>query len=213
MADPGQADQSGHCEHGTLALVPTRPWRCQCHRQPTGLYAQGDAQRLTDLDNPGCDRSPSPGKQTPLLSETMKSVTVNPTWNVPPSIMYNEYMPALARDPTVLARMGLNVSYGPDGSVHVSQPPGGANVLGRLRFNFPNRFLVYQHDTNERFMFAREVRAYSHGCMRVQDPAKYAEVLLNIARPSEHWTSRRSSECSAGASRIFSCNPRKSGCT
>ena len=132
--------------------------------------------------------APSPGKQTPLLSETMKSVTVNPTWNVPPSIMYNEYMPALARDPTVLARMGLNVSYGADGSVHVSQPPGGANVLGRLRFNFPNRFLVYQHDTNERFMFAREVRAYSHGCMRVQDPAKYAEVLLNIARPSEHWT-------------------------
>ena len=131
---------------------------------------------------------PSPGKQTPLLSETMKSVTVNPTWNVPPSIMYNEYMPALARDPTVLARMGLNVSYEPDGSLHVSQPPGGANVLGRLRFNFPNRFLVYQHDTNERFMFAREVRAYSHGCMRVQDPAKYAEVLLNIARPSEHWT-------------------------
>jgi murein L,D-transpeptidase YcbB/YkuD len=132
--------------------------------------------------------SPSPGKQTPLLSETMRSVTVNPTWNVPPSIMYNEYMPALARDPTVLARMGLNVTYGPDGSVHVSQPPGGANVLGRLRFNFPNRFLVYQHDTNERFMFAREVRAYSHGCMRVQDPAKYAEILLNIARPSEHWT-------------------------
>ena len=131
---------------------------------------------------------PSPGKQTPLLSETMKSVTVNPTWNVPPSIMYNEYMPALARDPTVLARMGLNVSYEPDGSMHVSQPPGGANVLGRLRFNFPNRFLVYQHDTNERFMFAREVRAYSHGCMRVQDPAKYAEVLLNIARPGEHWT-------------------------
>ena len=131
---------------------------------------------------------PSPGKQTPLLSETMKSVTVNPTWNVPPSIMYNEYMPALARDPTVLARMGLNVSYEPDGSLHVSQPPGGASVLGRLRFNFPNRFLVYQHDTNERFMFAREVRAYSHGCMRVRDPAKYAEVLLNIARPSEHWT-------------------------
>ena len=131
---------------------------------------------------------PSPGKQTPLLSETMKSVTVNPTWNVPPSIMYNEYMPALARDPTVLARMGLNVSYEPDGSLHVSQPPGGASVLGRLRFNFPNQFLVYQHDTNERFMFAREVRAYSHGCMRVQDPAKYAEVLLNIARPSEHWT-------------------------
>ncbi len=142
---------------------------------------------------------PSPGKQTPLLSETMKSVTVNPTWNVPPSIMYNEYMPALARDPTVLARMGLNVSYEPDGSLHVSQPPGGANVLGRLRFNFPNRFLVYQHDTNERFMFAREVRAYSHGCMRVQDPAKYAEVLLNIARPSEHWSVEKVKRMFGGA--------------
>ena len=149
--------------------------------------------------------------QTPLLSETMKSVTVNPTWNVPPSIMHNEYMPALARDPTVLARMGLNVSYGPDGSVHVSQPPGGGNALGRHRFNFPNRFLVYQHDTNDRYMFAREVRAYSHGCMRVQDPAKYAEVLLALRVPASTGRWRRSSECSAGASRISSCNPRNLG--
>ena len=135
---------------------------------------------------------PAASKQTPLLSETMKSITINPTWNVPPSIVYGEYLPALARDPTVLARMGLNVTYGRDGSVvNISQPPGGANVLGRVRFNFPNRFLVYQHDTNEKFMFAHEVRAYSHGCMRVQDPAKYADVLLNLARPSEHWTVER----------------------
>ena len=135
---------------------------------------------------------PAASKQTPLLSETMKSITINPTWNVPPSIVYGEYLPALARDPTVLARMGLNVTYGPDGSVvNISQPPGGANVLGRVRFNFPKRFLVYQHDTNEKFMFAHEVRAYSHGCMRVQDPAKYADVLLNLARPSEHRTVER----------------------
>jgi L,D-transpeptidase YcbB len=150
---------------------------------------------------------PSPSKQTPLLSETMKSITVNPTWNVPPSIIYNEYMPALARDPTVLARMGLNVSYGRDGSLNVSQPPGGANVLGRLRFNFPNRFLVYQHDTNERFMFAHEVRAYSHGCMRVQDPAKYAEVLLNIARPSEHWTVEKVKQMFGGAEQDIQLQP------
>jgi L,D-transpeptidase YcbB len=135
---------------------------------------------------------PSPGKQTPLLSETMKSITINPTWNVPPSIVYGEYLPALARDPTVLARMGLVVSYGRDGSVvNISQPPGGNSVLGRVRFNFPNRFLVYQHDTNEKFMFAQDVRAFSHGCMRIQDPAKYADVLLNIARPNEHWTLER----------------------
>ena len=75
--------------------------------------------------------------------------------------------------------------------MHISQPPGEGNALGRIRFNFPNRFLVYQHDTPDKHMFAHDVRAYSHGCMRVQDPAKYAEVLFNIARPSEHWTAER----------------------
>jgi murein L,D-transpeptidase YcbB/YkuD len=134
------------------------------------------------------------GKQempTPLLSETMKYVTINPTWNVPPSIVYNEYLPALQQDPTVLERMGLKVTYNRDGSVHIYQPPGAANALGRIRFNFPNRFLVYQHDTPDKYMFAHDVRAYSHGCMRVQDPAKYAEVLFNIARPGENWTAER----------------------
>jgi murein L,D-transpeptidase YcbB/YkuD len=129
-----------------------------------------------------------PDMPTPLLSETMKYITINPTWNVPPSIVHNEYLPALQQDPTVLARMGLRVTYNRDGSVHISQPPGEANALGRIRFNFPNRFLVYQHDTPDKHMFAHDVRAYSHGCMRVQDPAKYAEVLFNIARPGENWT-------------------------
>jgi L,D-transpeptidase YcbB len=125
---------------------------------------------------------------TPLLSETMKYITINPTWNVPPSIVHNEYLPALQQDPTVLDRMGLRLVYNRDGSVHIYQPPGEANALGRIRFNFPNRFLVYQHDTPDKQMFAHDVRAYSHGCMRVQDPAKYAEVLFNIARPNENWT-------------------------
>src|SRR5262249_37401282 len=124
-----------------------------------------------------------PTMQTPLLSETMKYITINPTWNVPPSIVHNEYLPALQQDPTVLARMGLKVVTERDGSVHIYQPPGDANALGRIRFNFPNRFLVYQHDTPDKHMFAHDFRAYSHGCMRVQDPAKYAEVLFNIARP------------------------------
>src|SRR5262249_29555304 len=80
-----------------------------------------------------------PGKTaTPLLSETMKYITVNPTWNVPPSIVYNEYLPALQQDPTVLERMGLRLSQNPDGSIHISQPPGEKNALGRIRFNFPN---------------------------------------------------------------------------
>ena len=130
-------------------------------------------------------------KATPLLTETMKYVTINPTWNVPPSIVYGEYLPALQQDPTVLERMGLKLINNRDGSVHIYQPPGEANALGRIRFNFPNRFLVYQHDTPDKHLFAHDTRAYSHGCMRVQDPAKYAEVLFNIARPSENWTADR----------------------
>src|SRR5207253_8862168 len=132
-----------------------------------------------------------PSMPTPLLSETMKFITVNPTWNVPPSIVHNEYLPALAQDPTVLQRMGLRLTYNRDGSIHIYQPPGEGNALGRLRFNFPNRFLVYQHDTPDKQLFAHDARAYSHGCMRVQDPPKYAEVLLSIANPKEGWTAEK----------------------
>jgi murein L,D-transpeptidase YcbB/YkuD len=128
---------------------------------------------------------------TPLLTETMKYITVNPTWNVPPSIVYGEYLPALQQDPTVLQRMGLKLEQNRDGSVHISQPPGEANALGRVRFNFPNKFLVYQHDTPDKYLFEKTERAYSHGCMRVQYPDQYASVLLNIALPNEKWTPER----------------------
>jgi len=132
-----------------------------------------------------------PSMATPIMTAEMKYITVNPTWNVPPSIVAREYLPALAQDPTVLARMGLRVSSNPDGSIHISQPPGDANALGRLRFNFPNKFLVYQHDTPNKNLFALDKRAFSHGCMRVQDPVKYAEVLLSIVRPSDGYTQDR----------------------
>jgi murein L,D-transpeptidase YcbB/YkuD len=125
---------------------------------------------------------------TPLLTETMKFITVNPTWNVPPSIIYNEYLPALQQDPTVLERMGLRLEHNSDGSIHISQPPGERNALGRIRFNFPNKFLVYQHDTPDKNLFAKEDRAFSHGCMRVQYPDQYASVLLNITEPNAHYT-------------------------
>jgi murein L,D-transpeptidase YcbB/YkuD len=121
----------------------------------------------------------------------MKYITVNPTWNVPPSIVYNEYLPALQQDPTVLERMGLRLTQNRDGSIHISQPPGDRNALGRIRFNFPNRFLVYQHDTPDKNLFAHDKRAYSHGCMRVQDPLRYAEVLLSIVLPNENYTQER----------------------
>jgi len=128
---------------------------------------------------------------TPILSETMKFITVNPTWNVPPSIVANEYLPALAQDSTVLERMGIKVAENPDGTVRMFMPPGDRNALGRLRFNFPNKFLVYQHDTADKHLFKQERRAFSHGCMRVEDPVRYAEVMLSIALPKEGYTEEK----------------------
>jgi len=133
-----------------------------------------------------------PGKHaTPLLAETMKYITFNPTWNVPPSIIRNEYLPALARDPTALARIGLRIGRNGDGSIRIYQPPSDRNALGRVRFNFPNQFLVYQHDTPDKYLFSKPVRAYSHGCMRVENPDKYAETLLSISQPEERYTVQR----------------------
>jgi L,D-transpeptidase YcbB len=132
-----------------------------------------------------------PEMPTPIMTAEMKFITVNPTWNVPPSIVNHEYLPALAQDPTVLARMGLRVDRNADGSIHISQPPGDKNALGRIRFNFPNKFLVYQHDTPDKYMFANDKRAFSHGCMRVQDPVHYAEVLLSLVRPGDGYTEDR----------------------
>jgi murein L,D-transpeptidase YcbB/YkuD len=130
-----------------------------------------------------------PSKPTPLLSERMTSITLNPVWHVPPSIVRNEYLPALARDRNVLARMGLHLSYN-GGEAQITMPAGGKTPLGHI--NFYNRFMVFQHDTPDQYMFAHAVRAESHGCMRVEHAAKYAELLFSLARPDEHWTAERS---------------------
>ncbi|MGH6665812.1 MAG: L,D-transpeptidase family protein [Pseudolabrys sp.] len=132
-----------------------------------------------------------PGKATPMVSAEMKFITVNPTWNVPPSIIENEYLPALREDPQALDRIGLKLTQDADGTIHISQPPGAGNALGRIRFNFPNKFLVYQHDTPDKYLFAKEERAYSHGCMRVQNPLTYGEKLLSLVMPQEHYTEAR----------------------
>jgi murein L,D-transpeptidase YcbB/YkuD len=132
-----------------------------------------------------------PGLATPMVSAEMKFITVNPTWNVPPSIIEKEYLPALEQDPQALDRIGLKLTQDPDGTIHISQPPGAGNALGRIRFNFPNKFLVYQHDTPDKHLFAKEKRAFSHGCMRVQNPLAYGEKLLSLVMPKEHYTEAR----------------------
>ena len=132
-----------------------------------------------------------PGTPTPSFSTKMENILVNPTWHVPESIIYNEYLPALQQDPTVLARMGLVVERTREGRIAIRQPPGERNALGRIKFNIPNRFQVYLHDTPDKNLFAHERRAYSHGCMRVQNPTQFGEALLAIATPQEHYTAER----------------------
>jgi murein L,D-transpeptidase YcbB/YkuD len=122
-----------------------------------------------------------PQTPTPLLSASMENVLVNPSWYVPQSIIQNELLPLYASDPNIFDRMGLEVKKGPDGNINVVQPPGAANALGRIKFNFPNKFQVYLHDTPEKRLFTAEKRAFSHGCMRVEDPTKFGEIMLHLA--------------------------------
>ncbi len=122
-----------------------------------------------------------PQTPTPLLAASMDNVLVNPSWYVPQSIIQNELLPLYASDPQIFDRMGLEVKRGPDGHINVVQPPGAANALGRIKFNFPNKFQVYLHDTPEKNLFKYDRRAFSHGCMRVQDPTVFGEIMLHLA--------------------------------
>ena len=122
-----------------------------------------------------------PDHQTPVFSETMKFIIVNPYWNVPLSIVRKEMMPKLAADPNYFANHGYE-TVERNGETFVRQPPGDSNALGRIKFMFPNRFSVYLHDTNSRGLFARDERALSHGCVRVDQPFKLAEVILGRDR-------------------------------
>ena len=142
-----------------------------------------------------------PDKQTPVFSDEMEELVFNPYWNVPNSIKNEEIAPYMGQgggffgggwDTSVLRRHGLRIKYGnrdidPDTvdwsrndlrNFDLVQPPGPGNVLGRVKFLFPNTHDVYMHDTTQKHLFNNAVRAESHGCMRVQYPEKLAEIVL-----------------------------------
>lgn len=125
-----------------------------------------------------------PQTPTPLLTASMDTVLINPSWHVPQSIIKNELLPRYGRDPNIFARMGLEVKRHPDGTLNVTQPPGARNALGRIKFNFSNKFSVYLHDTPDKRLFANDKRAFSHGCMRVENPTKFGEIMLRLAMAS-----------------------------
>jgi murein L,D-transpeptidase YcbB/YkuD len=152
-----------------------------------------------------------PSRQRPLLSQTMTSITVNPTWRVPPS-MVNDYLSLRTpQDPTVLDRMGMSVSYS-SGGVQITQAPGDNNALGRVRFNFHNRFIVYQHDTPEKDMFARSPAPTATAACAYSIPPNMPRFCSTSRGPASTGRLRGSRACSAPASRTFSCRPRPSEC-
>lgn len=131
-------------------------------------------------------------KQTPTFTADMDMVTAHPRWNVPDSIKVRELYPSLARGGTYFQKQGLRMTrngrpvdpYYVDWSTadirqfDVHQPPGPANVLGLFKFTFHNKHIVYMHDTPTKHLFDRPSRAFSHGCVRVRNPVRLAELVL-----------------------------------
>ncbi|MBA2126817.1 L,D-transpeptidase [Hyphomicrobium methylovorum] len=130
--------------------------------------------------------------QTPIFSDMMRTIVFQPRWNVPDSIKIKELLPGLRAGGDPLRRRGLvmerngrkvNVTsinwYRNDiRNYHVYQPPGGSNALGVVKFLFPNKHAVYLHDTPSKSLFTQNVRAFSHGCMRVRNPLELADAIL-----------------------------------
>lgn len=130
--------------------------------------------------------------KTPIFSDEMETVVLNPNWNIPNSIKVKELLPGLLKGRDVIGGKGLRVEY--DGrdidpysvnwattdirNFHIYQPPGGSNALGVVKFLFPNKHAVYLHDTPSKYLFKKDKRAFSHGCVRIRNPLKFAELLL-----------------------------------
>lgn len=127
---------------------------------------------------------------TPVFSDEMTYVTLNPAWNVPATILTEEILPALKDDRDYLAKHDMELVKDKEvvdiGDVDLDDPksfvlrqrPGPANPLGQVKFVFPNQFDVYLHDTPADALFARTERAFSHGCVRVEKPLDLAAQLL-----------------------------------
>jgi L,D-transpeptidase YcbB len=115
-----------------------------------------------------------PETPTPIFSDEMEHAIVNPSWYVPPSIFYKEFGGSAA----YAASRGYKVVYTRDGGVSVRQPPGERNALGFVKFMFPNQHAVYLHDTPNRSLFNAQKRAFSHGCVRLDQPFRFGEFVL-----------------------------------
>ena len=137
-----------------------------------------------------------PYRQTPIFKAGMTHIIANPTWTIPPTILREDILPAMAKDPAYLGRKHLRI-YDRGGAEVAAesidwtrtrsggfpyvlrQGPGPGNALGRIKFMFPNPHFVYLHDTPSRALFERAERTFSSGCIRVERPFELASLLLD----------------------------------
>lgn len=132
-------------------------------------------------------------RPTPEFSDMMEYIVINPTWTVPRSIVTKEYLPSMQRNANAAGHIDLIDGSGRiinRSSVNFSkynarnfpfgmrQKPGNSNALGLVKFIFPNKYNIYLHDTPSKNLFSRDVRAFSHGCVRLADPFDFAYKLL-----------------------------------
>lgn len=126
--------------------------------------------------------------RTVIFSDKIKHVVFSPYWNIPRSIIRNEILPGIVKNPRYLARHNMEITGERNGLPVIRQKPGRKNALGRVKFIFPNRYSIYLHDTPAKGLFKRTKRAFSHGCIRVAEPFELAKYLL---KDQPEWTDKK----------------------
>ena len=158
---------------------------------------------------------------TPVFSDTVEIIVLNPHWNVPKSIIQNEMIPELLKNPNAMQKQGIEIRNGwnkdakivnPDSvdwtqyrysksmPFRFAQVPGYKNALGKVKFLFPNKFSVYMHDTPGKHLFDRNVRAFSHGCIRLSQPR---ELLRTFSTFNENVDFEKSQERLKGKKKSY----------
>lgn len=147
-------------------------------------------------------------RKTPVFRDDIKYLVFNPTWTVPPTILSKDILPKLKKDPTYLQKKNMNVVDSKGNIINSSQfdwstmtakkfpymirqEPGAKNALGQVKIMFPNKHFIYLHDTPSKSNFSRAERAFSSGCIRVQNPFELVELLL---KDSDQWNQERFQE-------------------
>jgi len=132
------------------------------------------------------------GHSTMMFNGDLNQVVFSPYWNVPPSIVAKEILPAMEKNKNYLAKENMEITGNDaDGLPDIRQRPGPGNALGKVKFLFPNSFNIYFHDTPAKSLFEKDKRAYSHGCIRVREPEKLVNFVL---RNQPEWTPEKISE-------------------